>query len=226
MNRTTRLNLLIAASLGALSNAADSFAGSDVGGTSTAGSNTPTKKKEPVINTVTMKDGRVVDFVGKRRLLKESSVTADGKVQVSLDFVNGETRVFTIPDSLLLKFAAHGAEQKLGDEIAGVEDTDDAVLAMDELIDRLYNGEWGVARDKSGLAGASILLRALVETTGQTADNIKAFLKDKTAAQKAALRVNAKIKPVVDRLEAEKAAKSTKKTQAIDTDALLDGLGL
>lgn len=184
------------------------------------------KKKEPVINTVTMKDGRVVDFVGKRRLLKESSVTADGKVQVSLDFVNGETRVFTIPDSLLLKFAAHGAEQKLGDEIAGVEDTDDAVLAMDELIDRLYNGEWGVARDKSGLAGASILLRALVETTGQTVDNIKAFLKDKTAAQKAALRVNAKIKPVVDRLEAEKAAKSTKKTQAIDTDALLDGLGL
>lgn len=218
-------SILAVAGAQVLRQAADGEFGSDVGGTAAAPASTKVKK-EPVINTVTMKDGRVVDFAGKRRLLKESSVTPDGKVQVSLDFVNGETRVFTIPDTLLLKFAAHGAEQKLGDEIAGVDDIDDAVLAMDELIDRLYNGEWGVARDKSGLAGASILLRALVETTGQSVDQIKTFLKDKSPAQKAALRVNPKIKPVVDRLEAEKAAKSTKKSQAIDSDALLDGLGL
>lgn len=202
---------------------ADGEAGSDTSGTATA---TKAKKAEPTITTVTMQDGRTVDFMGKRRLLKESQVTADGKVQVILDFVNGQTRTFTIPDSLLLKFAAHGAEQKLGDEIAGVDDVDDAVLAVDDLIDRLYNGEWGVARDKSGLAGASILLRALVETSGKSVDEIKAYLKDKTPAQKAALRVNPKIKPVVDRLEAEKAARSQKKTQPIDSDALLGGLGL
>ena len=76
-------------------------------------------KTETQVETVTMTDGRVVDFAGKRKLLKESSVSADGKVQVRLDFRNGETRLFTLPDSLLTKFAAHGAEQKLGDEIAG-----------------------------------------------------------------------------------------------------------
>jgi len=207
----------------ALSMSADSFAGADVGGTDVVGAAKP-GKKVPEITTVEMKDGRVVDFAGKRKLLKESTVSADGAIQTRLDFINGDTRTFTIPDSLLAKFASHGAEQKLGDEIAGVADIDDAVLAVDELIDRLYNGEWGVARDKSGLAGASILMKALVESTGKSVDQIKAFLKDKTPAQKTALRTNPKIKPIVDRLEAEKAAKSAKKTDAVDTDALLGEL--
>lgn len=220
MRFSTRFALLAAAGMAVAMAPADGETGSDTGGTST----TKPVKKEPTINTVTLTDGRIVDFVGKRKLLKASEVTPDGKIQTTLDFVNGETRTFTIPDALLAKFASHGAEQKLGDEIAGVDDIEDAVMAIDDLIDRLYNGEWGVARDKSGLAGASILMRALVESTGKTAEEIKKFLSDKTAAQKAALRTNPKIKPIVDRLEAEKAAKSAKKADAVDTDALLNEL--
>ena len=220
MRFSTRFALLAAAGMAVAMAPADGETGSDTGGTGTA----KPVKKEPTINTVTLTDGRIVDFVGKRKLLKASAVTPDGKIQTTLDFVNGETRTFTIPDALLAKFASHGAEQKLGDEIAGVDDIEDAVLAIDDLIDRLYNGEWGVARDKSGLAGASILMRALVESSGKTAEEIKKFLSDKTAAQKAALRTNPKIKPIVDRLEAEKAAKSAKKADAVDTDALLNEL--
>ena len=220
MRFSTRFALLAAAGMAVAMAPADGETGSDTGGTATA----KPVKKEPTINTVTLTDGRIVDFVGKRKLLKASEVSPEGKIQTTLDFVNGETRTFTIPDALLAKFASHGAEQKLGDEIAGVDDIEDAVMAIDDLIDRLYNGEWGVARDKSGLAGASILMRALVESTGKTADEIKKFLSDKTAAQKAALRTNPKIKPIVDRLEAEKAAKSAKKADAVDTDALLNEL--
>ena len=220
MRFSTRFAILAAAGMAVAMAPADGETGSDTGGTATA----KPVKKEPTINTVTLTDGRIVDFVGKRKLLKASEVTPDGKIQTTLDFVNGETRTFTIPDALLAKFASHGAEQKLGDEIAGVDDIEDAVMAIDDLIDRLYNGEWGVARDKSGLAGASILMRALVESTGKTAEEIKKFLSDKTAAQKAALRTNPKIKPIVDRLEAEKAAKSAKKADAVDTDALLNEL--
>lgn len=190
----------------------------------TAAATTSAKPKTP-INTVEMEDGRVVDFAGKRKLLKESSVTADGSIQTRLDFVNGQTRMFTIPENLLAKFASHGAEQKLGDEIAGVDDIDDAVLAIDDLIDRLYNGDWSIQRDKSSAAGGSILLRALVESSGKSVDEIKKFLSDKTAAQKSALRTNARIKPIVDRLEAEKAEKAGKKAGAVDTDALLEQLG-
>lgn len=177
-------------------------------------------KTETQVETVTMTDGRVVDFAGKRKLLKESSVSADGKVQVRLDFRNGETRLFTLPDNLLNKFAAHGAEQKLGDEIAGLTDTEDCVLAVDELIDRLYNGEWSVKREANGMAGTSVLVRALVEHTGKTVEQIKQFLNGKSQAEKVALRNNPKIKPIVERIEAEKASKKAN----VDTDAMLGEL--
>lgn len=177
-------------------------------------------KTETQVETVTMTDGRIVDFAGKRKLLKESSVTADGKVAVRLDFRNGETRLFTLPDNLMAKFAAHGAEQKLGDEIAGLNDVEDCVLAVDELIDRLYNGEWSVKREANGMAGTSVLVRALVEHTGKTVDAIKQFLAGKSQAEKVALRNNPKIKPIVERIEAEKASKKAN----VDTDAMLGEL--
>ena len=177
-------------------------------------------KTETQVETVTMTDGRVVDFAGKRKLLKESSVTADGKVQVRLDFRNGETRLFSIPDALLNKFAAHGAEQKLGDEIAGLTDIEDCILAVDELIDRLYNGEWSIKREANGMAGTSVLVRALVEHTGKTVEQIKQFLSGKSQAEKVALRNNPKIKPIVERIEAEKASKKAN----VDTDAMLGEL--
>lgn len=182
---------------------------------------TEPKVKAPTqVETVTLSDGRVVDFAGKRKLLKESFVNAEGKVQVRLDFRNGETRLFTLPDNLLNKFASHGAEQKLGDEIAGLDDTDDCVIAVDELIDRLYNGDWSVKRESNGMAGTSVLVRALVEHTGKDVAAIKTFLATKSQAEKVALRNNPKIKPIVDKIEAEKASKKTN----VDTEALLGEL--
>lgn len=177
-------------------------------------------KVETVIETVTMEDARIVEFAGKRKLLKTSKVSAEGKVSVTLDFRNGQTRTFTIPDNLVAKFAAHGAEQKLGDEIAGLDDIEDCVMASDELIDRLYNGEWGVKREANGMAGTSVLARALVELTGKTREQIKTFLAGKTQAEKVALRNSGKVKPIVERLESEKASKGSK----VDTEALLGEL--
>lgn len=178
-------------------------------------------KQETQIESVTMEDGRVVDFAGKRKLLKESFVTPEGKVQVRLDFRNGATRLFTVPEGMLNKFAAHGAEQKLGDEIAGVEDVEDAVIGIDELIDRLYSGEWSQKREANGLAGTSVLVKALVEHTGKSVETIKAFLAKKTHAEKVALRGTEGLKPIIARIEAEKASKSTSK---IDANALLGEL--
>ena len=178
----------------------------------------PAKEKSPV-ETVTLTDGRSVDFVGKRKLLKESFI--DGhKVSVRLDFRNGETRTFHLPHELMLQFAAHGAEQKLGDETAGTDDVDDMVLAIDELIERLSKGEWNTRREGNGFAGTSVLLRALVEASGKSVEQIKAFLSGKTQADKLALRNSPKIKPIVEKLEAEKVAKTAK----VDTASLLNEL--
>lgn len=176
-------------------------------------------KQETVVETVQMEDGRTVDFPGKRNIQRELIVNGS-QAQVRFDFRNGQTRLFTVPDSLLLKFAAHGASQKLGDEAAGLTDLDDVVMAIDELIDRLYQGEWTQKRESNGMAGASVLAKALVETTGKTMEQIKAWLKTKSHAEKQALRTNPKIKPTVDRIEAEKASKATK----VDTDTILGEL--
>lgn len=187
-------------------------------------------KQAPQVTIVTMKDGRIVEFAGKRQLLKESIEVGDGTLQVRLDFVNGDTRLFTLPPGLVAKFALHGAEQKLGDEIAGLKaeggkeaDIDDKVLAIDELIDRLYNGEWSVKRE-GGIAGTSVLIQALVEmyAGAKSIDEIKAFLKPKSQAEKMALRQNPRIKPFVEKIEAAKAQAAAKK---FDTDAMLNELG-
>ena len=179
-----------------------------------------TARKETQYTTVTMDDGRIVDFAGKRRLNKTSKVNPDGSITTQLDFVNGETRLFTMPQSLKDQFAMHGADQKFGDEIAGLEDIDDAILAIDELMDRLNKGDWSIRREANGLAGTSVLARALVEAFGKPASAIKEWLATKSHAEKVALRSNPKVAPIVARLEAEK----TKKAPTVDTDALLADL--
>lgn len=190
----------------------------DTAGTNTAAPAAPKAKATAVVyTTVKMDDGRTVDFAGKRKMLKSTEYADDGSIKIRLDFVNGETRLFTLPEPLLAKFAAHGAEQKLGDEIAGLEDVDDCVLAIDELTDRLNLGEWGIKRDAGGLAGTSILARALVELSGRTGAEVKTYLSDLTHAQKNALRTNPQLVPIIAKLEAAKA----KKKAPVDTEAML-----
>jgi hypothetical protein len=186
------------------------------------------EKKVAEVDTVTMDDGRIVEFPGKRKLQKNTTITPDNEVQVRLDWRNGETRLFTIPEGLMTRFAGHGAEQKLGDQIAGLKgkdggepDIDDCVFAVDELIERLNAGEWSLQTAGAGLAGVSVLAKALSEVMGKTATEIKTFLSARTHAEKVALRNNPKIKPTVERIEAEKAAKQLQKAPAVDTDKLL-----
>lgn len=183
-------------------------------------------KQETQVEPVKMDDGRIVDFTGKRQLQKTSTITADGRVEVRLDFRNGETRLFTIPEALVLQFAAHGAEQKLGDEIAGLKDPsgaeasiEDKVLTIDALMERLDRGEFNARREGNGMAGASVLIRALCELRGKSVSEVKDFLAGKTHAEKLALRDVPQVKEIIQRLEAEKASKRP----AIDGEALLSG---
>jgi hypothetical protein len=178
---------------------------------------------EPIKELVQMKDGREVTFVGaKKKMIKESTIGEDGSISCRFDFRNGDVLTFTAPDSLISNFAAHGVEQKLGDCIAGIAEIDDCVLAMEKSIANLSAGNWTVKRESDGMAGTSVLIRALVEYSGKPVDAIKGYLADKTQAQKIALRSNPAVKVIVDRLEAEKAA--NKKGPQIDTEALLGEL--
>lgn len=183
-------------------------------------------KKETQVETVTMTDGRKVDFPGKRKMLKESLADANGNLAVRFDFRNGQTRTYPLHASLISKFATHGAEQKYGDETAGLDDVDDMVMATDKLHSRLNPSDgtapaWTQEREGGGMAGTSVLARALAEVQNVDIEKVKAFLSGKTQAEKIALRNNPKVKPVVERIEADKAAKNNK----VDTGKLLDELG-
>jgi hypothetical protein len=142
-------------------------------------------KVERVVEVVRMSDGRSVEFVGKRKMVKESWFK-DGKVQVRLDFKTGDTRLFTCPESLLMKAACHGLEQKLGDETAGEEKVTDMIECVDDLIERLEKGEWTTQRAAGdSFSGSSIVIRALCEVTGKAKEQVKAFLQGKLDAAKA-----------------------------------------
>lgn len=176
-------------------------------------------KSDTVYTTVVMDDGRIVEFAGKRKMLK-TALVKDSVISVRLDFLNGESRTFVLPESMLTKFASYGAEQKLGDEIAGLTDIDDCVLAIDDLIEHLSAGSWLPSRGTDGLAGSSILARALHQHTGKPMADVKAFLSKKSMAEKLALRQNAAISPIVAAIEAEKASRPSR----VNTEALLQEL--
>jgi hypothetical protein len=171
------------------------------------GQSTEPAKATRQAETVTMEDGRQVEFVGKRKLLKDSIFNEDGTVNhIRLDFRNGKTIKFHIPHSLLGKFAAHGAEQKLGDETAGTEDVDDMYEDVLKLTERLHNGEWATKREP-GVSGISLLIRAVAELKGQPVEKVRDFLSTKSAAEKQALGNHPKVKPIIERLQQEKLAK-------------------
>ena len=179
------------------------------------------KAKSTTYNTVKMTDGSLVEFAGKRKMLKTSTIHEDGSITVRLDFSNGEFRIFKPRADMLPRFAAHGAEQKLGDEIAGLDDLDDCILAIDELVGRLTEGNWGITRDSNGMAGTSVLARALSEHSKKDISEVKAFLAGKSQAQKVALRTLPALVPIIARLESEKVRKAK---VVVDTSGMLDEL--
>ncbi len=182
---------------------------------------------------VTMTDGRVLTFGAKQKMLKESYIE-NGQVKVRFDFLNGETRLFTCPENLVLKCAEFGAATKIRNETAGTQELDDMVLAVEDIIARLEKGEWGITRKSGGdsFSGASVVIRAICEATGKGVQEVKDFLQKKldTAQERgetltrAALYASfrnpaSKTGQIIERLEREKKSKS-----AVNADDLLSEL--
>lgn len=207
------------------------------------GQEVTSKKVKAEVTKVKMGDGREVDFVGKRRmnketLIDESKIAVDGNtvtleqgaVSVRLDFRNGETRTWVVPVSLIAKTTGHGGEQKLGDETAGDESVEDMVINVDDLLGRLNIGEWTRPREAGGFSGSSIVIKAICEATGKDVETVKAFLQKKLDAAAAKgeklsrkdlydsfRNPNSKTGQIIERLEREERAKATK----VDADAAL-----
>jgi len=202
-------------------------------------------KKEREVEIVTLEDGRQVEFVGKRRVLKEALIdeskivvegdvvqVSTGALKVRFDLKNGSTRTFEIPVGMLVQFAGHGAEQKYGDELATTAanplSEEDMVVALEDLDARIQKGDWRVQRSSGGgVSGASTVILAIMEATGKDQLTVKAFLQKKLDADpmltRAALYASfrnpaSKTGAIIKRMEEMKAAKVSK----IDADAVLN----
>jgi len=170
-------------------------------------------KKTVEVKTVTMTDGRIVEFAGKAKMKKEGLKADDGNLAVRFDYANGQTRTFPLNPALLAEFALHGAGQKYGDEVAGLKDDsgapaelDDVIEEMDQLHVRLLKGEWKTSREGGGISGSSVLAKALVAVTGQPIEAIREFLSSLSNKEKTALRMEDGVRQEIRRIEDEKIA--------------------
>lgn len=171
---------------------------------------------------IQMEDGRIVQF-NSRAKMRTNITLENGTATIIADFSNGQTLSFAIPlpadlTELQGKLFQFALKEKTHNQIAGVTDVADCFIAVRELFDLFAAGKWTAERKAGEGQGSSTLQKAIMEVYGKTADQAYQFLKDKTHAQKMALRAHEKLAPVIQRLEAAKA--STK----VNVDDLLGEL--
>lgn len=150
---------------------------------------------------------------------------------LALTFANGETltmRGDALTSDVQQYALMHGLKQKLVDAAAISRNTEtgrpatveDKYQAVKTVYDRLLAGAWNATREGGGATGG-LLLQALVRMYAgrKTPDELRAFLADKTDAEKTALRKNPRVALIIEDIRAE-----TGKAASIDTDGLLGEL--
>lgn len=182
-----------------------------------------TMKGAPVKNAEGVEVARVVSFPENTKVKKEVLYDAAGKcIGVRFDFANGETDTTSLDDlikwGLFERSAGHGISQKLGDSYASKDSVDDCHETYMETKLQLSQGKWSEGGGGGG-AGSSVLLKALVEATGQAAEAVRATLATLSPKEKLVLRSDPALQPIIQRLETEKAG-------GVDRNAVAAKFGL
>ena len=151
---------------------------------------------------------------------------------LTLTFANGETltmRADALNSDVQQYAMMHGLKQKLVDaaaisrnpETGRAATVEDKYQAVNVVYNRLLSGQWNATREGGGNAGG-LLAQALTRMYAgrKTAEDIKAFLAEKTDAEKTALRKNPRVAAIIEEIRAEQG-----KAANIDTDELLGELG-
>ena len=158
------------------------------------------------------------------------TATINGDI-LALTFANGETitmRGDALNSDVQQYAMMHGLKQKLVDaaaisrnpETGRPATVEDKYQAVKTVYDRLLTGQWNATREGGGSTGG-LLLQALCRMYAgrKTPDELKAFLADKSDAEKTALRKNPRVAQIIEDIRAEQG-----KAANIDTDELLGEL--
>ena len=166
-----------------------------------------------------------------RQAAVSGEITLSGEAShLTLTFADGRKLVMApeaLPsDELRMQAMLHGLKQKLVDAAAIGRNPDtgraasleDKYQAVKTVYDRVLAGQWNATRE--GGATGGLLLRALAELyPAKTVETLREYLAGKTDAEKSAMRKNAKVAAIIERLRAESGD-----TSGIDSDALLGEL--
>ena len=163
---------------------------------------------------------------------RNATITATiNEATLVLSFANGEAltmRGDVLANDVQQYAMMHGLKQKLVDaaaisrnpETGRAATVEDKFQAVKAVYDRLLAGAWNATREGGGNAGG-LLMQALIRMYAgrKTVEDIKAFLAEKTDAEKTALRKNPRVAQIIEDIRAE-----TGKTASIDSDGLLGEL--
>ena len=157
----------------------------------------------------------------------DGGLTGNGSLRIEVaGFTPLTVQIRDLSDAMLEQAALHGLKQKIVDAAALSRNPDtgrsataaDTYNAMKEVFERVLAGEWNKTRG-DGTGAGGLLFTALCRLySAKTAEEIRAFLDGKTAAEQAALRKNPKIAAVIETIKAERVQDSPDDT---DTEGML-----
>lgn len=140
---------------------------------------------------------------------------------VRIRFVDGETlevRMAELPPDIVKHLALFGLATKLGDSYAGIKDPEEARQAAAAVADRLRAGQW--TKRPKGEPRTSDLALALAEVIGTTPEAAAERIAALDRAQRYALRRHPKVRAVLARIAADRAARRAEAAGASAADIL------
>ena len=172
-----------------------------------------------------------VEFGYRGNFSQSHTMEGSDSAALTLKFANGKEIIITtdsLKNGLLYMAAIHGLKQKLVDaaaisrnpETGRAATVEDKYQAVEAVYNRLLDGRWNATREGGGATGG-LLAQALTRMYAgrKTAEDIKAFLAEKSDAEKAALRKNPRVAQIIEDIRAEQG-----KDAGIDADELLGEL--
>lgn len=143
----------------------------------------------------------------RKLAIKASRDNAAKKTHFNMEFPDGETRTFDLPDDhpLYQNFAAHGVTKKVRDLLAGSKPMDKQKELLDKLLASFAKNDWNATRNGDGKPVVSILARALHRVSGKSLEECIAYVKTLSKADQAKARKDDRIAPVIRELQKEDA---------------------
>lgn len=159
---------------------------------------------------------------------RSATMAAKALVFRFADDTTKTVRLGDFAETVVMAAAWHGIAQKLGDAYAGAANVEEAKVRFQAVYEQLTEGDW-VSESRGGGGGqASLLASAVAEALGQPLEDVQKTLAGMDKDTRKSIRNHKDVKPVLARMEAERAAaraaKAAKEAESADDETDLSSM--